>query len=92
MSAWPVSFSARTAPLPKPAAFSCLPSISHIFISGDERSPLMAGFVREIRFGFAASWLTNDSSSLFEVYHDDGEELPVRWGGSGEGERFWGLK
>jgi hypothetical protein len=52
MSAWPVSFSARTAPLPKPAAFSCLPSISHIFISGDERSPLMAGFVREVRIGF----------------------------------------
>ena len=54
MSAWPVSFSAGTAPLSKPAAFPCRITISHIFMGGGERNPLMAGFVctmaSELRF------------------------------------------
>src|SRR6516162_1260829 len=38
MSAGPVSSAVSTAPLSRPAAFSCLAIISHIFISGDERT------------------------------------------------------
>ena len=41
MPAWPVSFPVRTTPLPNPAAFSCRPQLSHIFIGRGERKALM---------------------------------------------------